>query len=410
MTTHATTRPVYAAYAAYAALAASARRRGLVLLVAASACALAPSCATTGAAGEGDRNLPTAGVGPFRKLAVDEVPGIAPFVLDDRTAAYREPAVLAADPSDGSAASDGTDAPESAGQAVILFAVGRQAPGTDVIVRTRAGDGRAFFGTSGDFGKTPPVVLAPSLPWEGAALAGPFALRVGAEVLLYYAAAGGIGLARSTDGGLVFRKEPGPVLERDPTSPWETTQVRAPSVYLLPDGRLRMLYASGVSIGEAESVDGVHFQRVDPDRATPVIEPVLQPSAPAAAGSLLPNERGPFDTARVSDPCAVTRITPAGRFHVRVLYTGVDTAGVSSIGFAGRYGEDGGLLVRNAAPVYSIGAKEAAPALLEVAGGSYLYVQQDRRIDERLTYSAIAGAFAPGTVKLPAPLPFPDAP
>jgi hypothetical protein len=178
---------------------------------------------------------------------------------------------------------------------------------------------------------------------------------------------------------------------------------------MLPDGRLRLLYASGMSIGEAESTDGVHFDRVDPDPATPSIEPVLGPAPPAAPGSLLPNERPPFDTTRVGDPCAVVRITPAGRFHVRVLYTGTDAAGVTAIGFAGRYG-DVGPLMRQSAPVYSVGAKESAPALLEVTEGSYLYVQQDRRVDERLTYTAIAGAFAPGSVKLPIPLPFPDAP
>ncbi len=55
---------------------------------------LALSCATTGASGEGDRNLPTVGVGPFRKLAASEVKEIAPFVFDDRVAIYREPAVL----------------------------------------------------------------------------------------------------------------------------------------------------------------------------------------------------------------------------------------------------------------------------------------------------------------------------
>jgi hypothetical protein len=92
-----------------------------------------------------------------------------------------------------------------------------------------------------------------------------------------------------------------------------------------------------------------------------------------------------------------------------VLYTGIDSAGVTSIGFAARYGERG-MLVRNAAPVYAVGAKEAAPALFESGAGTYLYVQQQRRVDERLSYLAIAGAFAPVTHKLPAPLPFPAAP
>jgi hypothetical protein len=354
---------------------------------------IAPSCATTGARGEGDPDLPTAGVGPFRKLGADEVPGIAPFVLEDRVAVYREPAVLA---------------PDGEGPGAILYAVAR-GEGGDVIVRTRADDGRAFYGGSGDFGKTPPVVLSATMPWEGTSLGGPFVLRVGGEVLLYYGAAGGIGLARSTDGGLVFRKEARPVLERDQASPWETTQVRAPSVHALPGGGLRMFYASGASIGEAESLDGVHFTRVDPDPSTRVIEPVLGPSLPAPPGTLLQDERGPFDTASVGDPCAAVRITPAGRFHVRVLYTGTDASGASSIGLAARYGERGPLM-RNPAPVYAVSAKESAPALLEVAGGSYLYVQQERRADARLSYMAIAGAFAPGTTTLPAPVPFPDTP
>jgi hypothetical protein len=359
-------------------------------LVLGAAAILASSCATTGTEGEGDRNLPTAGVGPFRKLLGDEVPGIAPFVLDDRVARYREPAVLAP-----LLAAD--DSP------TILFAVAKRG-NADVIVRTRADDGRAFFGTNSDFGKTPPVVLSADAPWEGTSLSGPFVLRQNDEVLLYYAASGGIGLARSSDG-FAFRKEPGPIFARDPGSSWETTEVRAPSVYVLPDGRIRMLYASGVAIGEAESTDGVHFRRLAP-------EPVLVPAPPPAPGSLLPHEKPPFDAARVGDPCAVVRVTPGDRPHIRVLYTGTDAAGVTAIGFAGRYG-DSGPLARQSAPVYSVGAAEAAPALLELPSGSYLYVQQDRRADASLTYTAIAGAFASRggpSVRLATPAPFPESP
>src|SRR3954468_19857589 len=87
------------------------------------------SCATTGASGEGDRNLPTVGVGPFRKLAADEVTGIAPFVFHDPAPIYPEPAALAD------------------GASTILYVVAKQ-NGADVIVRTRADDGRAFFGSS----------------------------------------------------------------------------------------------------------------------------------------------------------------------------------------------------------------------------------------------------------------------
>ena len=87
---------------------------------------VALSCATTGASGEGDRNLPTVGVGPFRKLTPPEVKEIAPFVFDDRVALYREPAVLAE------------------GNGAIMYVVAKQ-KGADVIVRTRADDARAFY-------------------------------------------------------------------------------------------------------------------------------------------------------------------------------------------------------------------------------------------------------------------------
>src|SRR5690348_8955836 len=72
------------------------------------------ACATTGASGKGDENLPNERIGPFRKLSADEVPGIAPFVLDDRNASYREPAALAE------------------GDSVVLFAVAAR-DGKDVI-------------------------------------------------------------------------------------------------------------------------------------------------------------------------------------------------------------------------------------------------------------------------------------
>ncbi len=341
------------------------------------------ACATTGAEGEGERNLPSAGVGPFRKLGSEEVKGLAPFVLDDAAALYREPAVL------------------RDGDATLLYAVAR-VDAKDVIVRTRALDERTFFGTSGHFGRKPAVVLQPDQRWEGAgALSGPALVRFRGELLLFYGGSEGIGVARSTDG-LAFRKETGPVLARDPLpGSWESAAPRAPTVFELPDGRLRMLYAAGNAIGEAESADGIAWTRVG-------TVPVLVPSRPPAPGSLLPNEKPPFDTAAVGDPCVVTRTTPAGRFHVRVLYTGKDDTGATAIGFAARYGESGAL-VRQTVPVYSVNQKEAAPALLDLGDRSYLYVQQNRR-DGSESFVAIAAAFAPGNVKLPPAGDFPDAP
>ena len=209
-------------------------------------------------------------------------------------------------------------------------------------------------------------------------------------------------MARSADG-LTFRKEPGPILGRDAApGSWETTPPRAPSVYALPDGRLRMLYAAGQAIGEAESRDGLAWTRIGGG-------PILVPAPPPAPGSLLPNEKPPFDTAAVGDPTAVPRTTPAGRFHVRVLYTGSDAAGSTAIGFAARYGEEGPL-ARQPVPVYSVNQGERAPALLELGDASFLYVQQGRRDGDDPPYPAIAAAFAPANVVLPPPGDYPEAP
>ncbi len=374
-------------------------RRALAqALLGASACICIYACATTGAEGEGDRDLPSSGVGPFRKLAGDEVPGVAPFVLDDERAEYREPSALSI---------------RVAGEAepsVVLYAVARDAAGADGIVRSRALDGRAFFGATGHTGRSPARVLSADLPWEGGALSGPAALAVGSEIWLYYAAAGGVGLARSVDG-VTFSKLPAPVLAAVAPSGAETTAPRAPSVYRLPDGRFRMLYAAGTSIFEAESADGLAFRRLDPDPRTPEIEPVLAPSRPALPSELLPNEKGPFDTGRVSDPEVSVRTTPAGRLHIRVLYTGESLAGATVIGFAGRYGESGPL-ERQQLPVFAVGKKERAPTMVPVGAGIMLYVQQDHPagLGGGEGYFALSAAYAPGTETLARPLDYPASP
>ena len=350
---------------------------------------LTAACATTGVGGKGNENLPSEGVGPFRKLAGEEVAGIAPFVLDDKAVLYREPATMVENGS------------------VVLFAVANRDK-KDVIVRTRATDGRSFFGASSDFGRVPEVVLTPDLPWEGDALSGPFVFRKGDELVMVYAAVGGIGAARSTDGHR-WTKLPNPILVRDPAVAWETTDLRGPGAYVLPDERVRLFYASGNVIGEAESADGfAGYRRVDADPSTPAVDPVLVPSAVPPPGALLPNEKPPFDTVRVADPSPTVKISPAGRFHVRVLYTGEGEAGATSIGFAGRYA-DSGPLERQSLPIYAVGAKEAAPALAETADGFFLYAQQNRTQNNEV-FVAIAAGFAPAQNKLAAPAPFPDSP
>jgi hypothetical protein len=352
-------------------------RRHAVLLVLLSA-----ACATTGADGEGDRDLPTSGVGPFRKLSNAEVRGIAPFVLDDRLSFYRDPYALVEE--DGS---------------ITLYAVARR--GTDdVIVKTRATDGRTFYGTSGHAGKQPTTVLAPNPFFEGSSLRGPCVLRRGDDLFLFYGSAGGIHAAISRDGGPFTRFANEPLLARDASvAAWETDQVRSPGAYLLPNGRVRLFYTSGSAIGEAESDDGVrNFKRLSRE---PVLRAQPRPSV------LLPNEKPPFDERAVGDPFVLVRTTPAGRKHVRVLYTGIDLNGNSTIGFAARYGDDGSL-VRQQLPVYSERKGESAPAFVEAQLGSFLYTEQDRPDGRDRSYRAIAGAFAPGNITLPEPADYPE--
>jgi hypothetical protein len=369
-----------------------------VFLFKAPLLALLGACATLGSPGQGDVDLPTSGVGPFRKLTATEVREIAPNVLAGINVHYTEPSALAAI-GDGSAG-------------VFLYAVATTTDAmmtmnaTTTIVRTRADDARSFFGTKDDGGPLPPRVLAADAAWEGGRIGGPSALRVGSQVWLYYHGAGGIGLARSDDG-LAFMKEAQPVLVHDPSVPEEGTTIAAPSVAIYPDGSYRMLYASGGVIFEAESADGVTWKRRDADPSTPAIDPVLRPSDVVDPSTLTPGQKPPFDTAAVGDPCLLPRITPAGRLQVRVLYTGVDPSGQTTIGFAARYG-DSGALSRQATPLYSVGMHEAAPTLFEWTGGVMLYVHED--YTAMTPTPAIAAGIAPANATLGAPGTYPSGP
>ena len=317
------------------------KRLALVALVA---------CGTSNDEGAVSLDVPSANMGPFRALQNKELKGTAPFVLDDSRAQYTDAAALA----------DGTG--------VILYAVSG-----GKIVRTRALDGRTFYGI-GQPGKSPPVVLSPDQPWEGGALAGPFAFRPTedpAVVWLFYAGGDSVGLARSTDGGRTFAKASAPLITGD---------VRSPTVFALPSGALAMLFTTRAGIEEARSADGGQtWTRL----------PGLVLGASRGAGA--------FDAVAVADPVAATRGTPAGRFHVRVLYTGTNEAGATAIGFAARYGEDGPL-TRNSLPAFPSGAQPAyAPP--------FLYVTQTR-----VSYPAIAAALEPLDATLPAPSDYPAGP
>jgi hypothetical protein len=206
------------------------------------------------------------------------------------------------------------------------------------------------------------------------------------------------------------------VLAADPRVAWENAGAPTePSVAVFPSGTWHMLYAAGTSIGEATSPDGVTWTRMDADPSTPAVDPVLVPQSFDAA-ALTDDASPPFDSGQVADPCFATRVTPAGRLDVLVLYTGYAAALVdagsgslqpSAIGLAARYGESGPL-ARSGSTVYSVNKHERAPTLFDWSVGQMIYVSQDSTIVP--PYPAIAAGIAPPSITLPTPTGYPSSP
>jgi hypothetical protein len=239
-------------------------------------------------------------------------------------------------------------------------------------------------------------------------------VRVGSDVWLYYAAAGGVGLAVSSDGGRTFQPQPGPVLGADQGIGWESTPPRAPSVAVLPDGTFHMLYASGDAVGEAKSSDGKTWQRVDGDPTTPALDPVLLPSAHVDPSTLPAGVPPPFDEGAVDDPLLVPTVDAAGRLLLRALYTGYSApigapSRTSAIGVAGRFGTNG-VFTKQPNPVYSVQSGEAAPALLQFGDEQALLYVQQKNTTVTPSYVSIAAAYAPASGMLGAAGAFPTSP
>lgn len=323
------------------------------------------ACATIGGPGLGDVDLPSSGVGPFRKLASSEVQSTAPFLLDDPLVRWRDPGVL-----------------PLGGTEVALYAVvDRDVAGEsrEVIVRSRATDGRTFFGGRG--GQVPPIAVIADAPWEGRVVSGPAPVRVGSEIWLYYAAAGGIGRARSSDG-IAFTKDAAPVLANDATHVFH-----APSVAIFPDGRFHLFASAGNAFYELVG-DGKSFG----------------PPSLVLDAAVVATEAGVV-VETIEDPLALVRVTAAGRTHLRVLYTSVGAT--SAIALAARYGDEGMLSRAQTGPVFSATETQRSPAVAELGDYALLYVVDVRR---NTTHPSLVGAVGPATVTLGPPDEYPGSP
>ncbi|XXY49788.1 hypothetical protein WME91_01365 [Sorangium sp. So ce269] len=347
-----------------------------------AACATLPS--------EGDEgSVPNAHAGPFREIDQEELGSsrVAPHAMDDDERFARDASVIDLDGNPSTLAAAG------------FFAATLRAEGDapdplappNAIVRHDAADGRSFARSSA-------TVLAPELPWEGGVVGAPSAVLVRGEIWLYYAAEGGIGLARSADGA-AFEREPAPVLAPDEGG-WERGAVPgSPGVVRLPDGSFRMFYAvagdrDASSVGEARSDDGLVWERVG---GGPALAPAPLPGAGALAG-----EGEPFDSVAVLDPAPVLAVSATGRASLRVYYAARDSAGRSAIGLAARWGHDGPLQ-RAVAPVFGASSALAprAPWVAVYPGFSLLFVTQAAGTREGQRYPAVAAGVAPADAALP---------
>ncbi|WP_438030518.1 hypothetical protein [Sorangium sp. So ce233] len=368
--------------------------RLLLLLAAGAASWSLVACATLPSESD-EGSLPSAHAGPFREIEQEELGNArtAPRVMDDDDRFVRDASVVDLDGDPSTLA--------AAGFFAATLRADDAAPDPlappNAIVRHDAADGRSFARAS-------TTVLAPELPWEGDVVAAPSALRVDGEIWLYYAAEGGIGLARSADG-IDFAREPAPVLA--PLAPgegWERGAIPgSPGAVRLPDGSFRMFYAvpgdgDASFVGEARSSDGVAWERVG---SGPALAPASLVGAGAPAG-----EGEPFDSVAVSDPAPVLAVSATGRPLLRVYYAARDSEGRSAIGMAARLGHDGPLQ-RAVAPVF--GASSAlsprAPAVAIYPGFSLLFVTQAAGTRDGQGYPAVAAGVAPTDAALPPPAP-----
>jgi hypothetical protein len=200
-------------------------------------------------------------------------------------------------------------------------------------------------------------------------------------------------LAVSTDGES-FTKRPEPVFGPSDQGAWEGGAVPSdPSVIVLDDGSFRMFYEAGRGIGEASSIDGVHWERVSSE---PALWPVPPPDFP------VPEEDSvyePFDDVAVGGPHAVLDRSALGRRILRVYYAGSNRLGLWSLGMAARY-EGEGRLQRAYSRVLGNDFSPKGPSVAFFRDFTLVYFTAPENERDAASAPAIAVGVAPATVSL----------
>jgi hypothetical protein len=249
-------------------------------------------CGTLASPGSGDHDLPSNRTGPFRELAMSEMGGRTCAAVDF-LGLIDEPSAL------------------------------RLADGRIALYTSREHDGmrtlaRLVMRAPGQQETEPSDVLTATLPWQGGGVASPdvTARTDGSLVMAYASVSGAIGLAQSRDG-VAWSPLPSPTLEAVAAA-GETTPLRAPSVVARGEGVV-LVYASAGAIwmARAQRLEGP-FERVDGDPTTARRDPVL-----AARGlSVNPDGGAPgFESGSLDDPDLSLEHNALGRDLWRIYYT-----------------------------------------------------------------------------------------
>ena len=294
-------------------------------------------------AGGGNRNLPTLGAGPYAKPELDfDTLADEPYVLD-ADAQLRDPAVLHRDDG-GFRIWLGREPDNQPQQSEIWYA--ELASIHDLAERG------------------PEQILVPDQAWEETRVAAPAVVDAGDRLVMYYeggVTARAIGRAESTDGGFIWTKDAGPVLEG----------ATEPTAARLPDGSwvLFVTRTDQPGIFRADSADGVNFTVAD---------------LPAVAAR--PDQATAFDRYAVSDPFLIVRETAAGQLHWGLFFNGLARNDDVAIGFAGSF--DGLAWERFGGPdpVLHPGAPvENGPAVVLEPARGYLFFDERSQSRQKIT-------------------------
>ncbi len=225
------------------------------------------------------------------------------------------------------------------------------------------------------------IILAAAAAWEGDAVYDPWPVVLpDGRLRLYYAAAGGIGLAEADSvGGALTRVGGGPVLGALPND----RIASSPTVVVDEALGTLMYFEVDGAIGLARSDDGVTFELVDGDPIGSGWDPLaLDPPPPASADS--PGEL------RIGHPGAVVAPMGSGRRTVRLYFEVFLDDGTRAISFAASL--DGVAFERSASTLVA-GDDPGTPApQIDAQGETRLFLTQSSiRLEEqrRALYLAV---------------------